>query len=205
MRRFVDEELLPTLHEWLDDTRPPAALLAKMGKAGLLASICGRADAYDYCDEGTHKPEDMDHFHELITLDEICRCGSAPVFAALTNGPSIGLSAIMSFASSELKHRVAPGVLMGRKLIALAISEPQTGSDVAGLGCSARLEGDCFVVNGNKKWITNGMYADYFVTAVKTTVGSSGQAGMSILLIEKDAEGLSRRKIKVGTCDLNLK
>ena len=127
---------------------------------------------------------------EFILYDEISRCGHSGVIAALTNGPSIGLTAILRFGSSELKQRVAPDVLMGRKFIALAISEPQAGSDVAGLTCSARRDGDEFVVNGNKKWITNGTYADYHVVLAET----GGRGKLTFLVVDKGKLFLKKNK-----------
>lgn len=128
------------------------------------------------------------HFIDVV-FDELARCGSSAVVGALTNGPAIALSAVKSFGTEEMKQRVAPPVLLGQKFIALAISEPQAGSDVARLGTVATREGDCFILNGNKKWITNGTYAHYFVTAVRTSVG------MSLLLVERDTPGFSVRLV----------
>eukprot|EP01098_Paradermamoeba_levis_P013409 TRINITY_DN6101_c0_g1_i4.p1 TRINITY_DN6101_c0_g1~~TRINITY_DN6101_c0_g1_i4.p1 ORF type:complete len:321 (+),score=72.66 TRINITY_DN6101_c0_g1_i4:67-1029(+) len=173
VRRFVDTEIIPTMDSWRGEDRPPAAILQKMGKEGLLAAMCGPPWPAAYLPADVTPPEDFDYFHELILYDEISRCGSSPVIAALTNGPAIALSVVLRFGSEEMKRRVVPGVLLGQKFIALAISEPQAGSDVAGLVTEAKRVGDHYVVNGNKKWITNGWYADYFSTAVRT--GKPGQ------------------------------
>eukprot|EP01094_Clydonella_sp_ATCC50884_P000037 TRINITY_DN1002_c0_g1_i1.p1 TRINITY_DN1002_c0_g1~~TRINITY_DN1002_c0_g1_i1.p1 ORF type:complete len:549 (-),score=204.74 TRINITY_DN1002_c0_g1_i1:152-1762(-) len=193
VRAFTEAEILPTMHEWCEDSKPPAELVQKMGREGFLAAMMGPPYPAEYCDAPA--PEDFDYFHELILYDEIARCGHAGVIAALTNGPAIGLSAIFRFGSDELKRRIMPDVLAGRKFIALAISEPNAGSDVAGLTTRATPQEGSYVVTGQKKWITNGMYADYFVTAVIT--GKSGMQGMSLMLIEADRDGFSRRKVNV--------
>jgi alkylation response protein AidB-like acyl-CoA dehydrogenase len=125
-----------------------------MGELGILGTLCGPPWPVAYLPSDVQGPENFDYFHELIVYDEISRCGFSPVIAALTNGPAIGLPAVMRFGSEELKQRVAPDVFMGRKMIALAISEPQAGSDVAGLQTTATRDGDYYIVNGNKKWIT---------------------------------------------------
>ena len=126
-------------------------------------------------------------------FDEIARCGHSGVIAALTNGPAIALSAVLRFGSKELQQRVAPSILLGEKFISLAISEPNAGSDVARLSTFAERHGQYFVVTGNKKWITNGTYADFFVTAVRTSRDASGYHGMSLLLIDRKTSGFSIR------------
>lgn len=82
-------------------------------------------------------------------------------------------------------------VIRGEKNICLAISEPTAGSDVANLRTSATLEGDYYIVNGSKKWITGGMIGDYFTTAVRTS--ENGMMGLSLLLIDRNLEGVKIR------------
>jgi len=135
----------------------------------------------------------FDAFHELILIDEICRCGSGGVVWGLVEGLQIGLPPLLHFASSALKARVAPDCLQGRKVICLCISEPWAGSDVAALRTTAVRDGDAFVVNGEKKWITNGMFADYFTVAVRT--GGAGAKGLSFLLLEKSMPGITCKQM----------
>jgi len=106
----------------------------------------------------------------------------------------IGLPPIMAIGTEEMKRRIAPAVLAGEKHISLAITEPSGGSDVAQLQTRARREGDEFVVNGSKMFITGGMRADYFTTAVRT--GGAGMGGISLLLIEADRVGVARTNLK---------
>jgi len=94
----------------------------------------------------------------------------------------------------EFKARVLPQILSGKKISALAITEPSGGSDVANLRTSARRNGDCYVVNGEKTFITSGMRADYITTAVRP--GGPGPGGVSLLVIEGDTPGLSRTPLK---------
>ena len=86
-----------------------------------------------------------------------------------------------------MKKWIIPAVLSGEKRICLAISEPFGASDVANLRTTAKLEGDFYIVNGAKKWISGGLTADYFTTAVRT--GGKGVKGLSMLLIERNAPG----------------
>jgi alkylation response protein AidB-like acyl-CoA dehydrogenase len=105
----------------------------------------------------------------------------------------IGLPPVLNFGSPELKKKVIPEVLSGKKYIALAISEAFAGSDVAGLQCTATksADGQYYIVNGTKKWITNGTFADYFSTGVRT------DKGLSVLLIER-GEGVETKPIKTS-------
>ena len=111
----------------------------------------------------------------------------------LIGGMSIGLPPVMHTENEELRMRVALPVIRGEKRIALAISEPSAGSDVANLKTTAIEDGDFYVVNGMKKWITCGMFADYFTTAVRTGGEGSGMLGIELLLIERTRKGVSTR------------
>jgi len=112
-------------------------------------------------------------------------------------GLAIGLPPIIHFGSPELKSRVGIPCLKGEKIICLAITEPTGGSDVANLFCEARKtpDGKFYIVNGEKKWITNGVYADFFTVAVRT--GGAGARGISLLLIEKTFPGVNARQMKM--------
>ena len=174
-----------------------------MGQEGFLACMVGPPFPAEYVDPGTPHPADFDYFHELILYDELSRLGSSSAVAALSNGPAIAISAVWRFGSPEQKRKWLPDILMGRKFCALAISEPNAGSDVAGLKTTAtRVSPGGFQVCGNKKWITNGTYADLFVAAVLTGV-EGGHAGMSLMLIPRDAQGFSVRKLRVPGSNLS--
>mmetsp|Transcript_1892 Transcript_1892/g.2652 ORF Transcript_1892/g.2652 Transcript_1892/m.2652 type:complete len:428 (+) Transcript_1892:170-1453(+) len=187
VREFVDKEITPFCREWDEAKRIPLDLFRKASAAGLLPGVVGGVWPKQYC-PNVPAPADWDHFHELILIDEICRCGSGGVVWGLVEGLQIGLPPILHFGSESLKKKVAPPCLQGEKVICLCISEPYAGSDVASLRCTAKREGDVYVVNGEKKWITNGMFADYFTVAVRT--GGPGKDGLSMLLVEKSMGGV---------------
>jgi len=110
---------------------------------------------------------------------------------------TIGAPPIAAAGSDELKARVLPAVLAGEKISALAITEPGGGSDVASLKTSAKRQGDEYVVNGEKTFITSGVRADYYTVAVRT--GGPGAGGVSLLLIERDRPGFTRAPLaKMG-------
>jgi acyl-CoA dehydrogenase len=110
----------------------------------------------------------------------------------MTHG--IGLPPILAMGSEELKKRVAPPVLSGDKIIALGITEPSGGSDVANLKTKAVREGDHYIVNGSKMFITSGMRADWLTCAVRT--GGEGAGGISLLLIDMNAKGVARTRLE---------
>jgi alkylation response protein AidB-like acyl-CoA dehydrogenase len=202
VREFVETEIMPTVSQWADKDKPPQDLYRKIGARGYLAMMHGPPFPGQYLPASIKPPQDFDYFHELILFDEFARIGLTGVVGAITNGTAIGMSAIMRFGSEEMKKRVSPDVFLGEKYIALAISEPQAGSDVAAIATTAVRQGDHYVVNGCKKWITNGTYGHYFVTAVRTSP-KGGHKGLSFLLIERGMEGFSTRKINIRGSDIS--
>jgi len=106
----------------------------------------------------------------------------------------MALPPIIRCGSDYLKNLIVRDVLLGNKNICLAISEPEAGSDVSNIKTTARREGDYYIVNGSKKWITGGLFGDFFTTAVRT--GGPGMAGISLLVIEKEMPGITIRRMK---------
>jgi alkylation response protein AidB-like acyl-CoA dehydrogenase len=142
---------------------------------------------------GGIKASEWDGFHDLVLWDELIRGGS---IASLFIGLTVGAPPLMKFASQWLQDKIFPEILSGEKRICLAVTEPSCGSDVRNLTTTAEKtpDGKHYIVNGEKKWITNGMFSDYFMTAVRT--GGPGAEGISMLLIPR-SEGLRTRKIDV--------
>ncbi|KAK9472563.1 acyl-CoA dehydrogenase/oxidase [Dipodascopsis tothii] len=197
VREWVDTVLEPNATEWDEKKTVPPEIYREMGARGYLAGALGIKYPTEYTDiRPKSVPVDKwDHFHEYILTDEICRAGSGGLVWALLGGYGIGAPPIAKFASPEVKKRVMPGLLSGEKRVCLCITEPDAGSDVAGLTATAvkAADGSHYVVNGEKKWITNGIYADYFTVAVRT--GGPGMGGVSLLLIEKTMPGVSVRRM----------
>jgi alkylation response protein AidB-like acyl-CoA dehydrogenase len=190
------------LHEAGQD--PDDEMFHEMGKRGIIACRVGKA-AMPWMKGSTLpggiSPEEFTHFHELATIQELYSLGSGGVSDGLGVGATIGLPPVIYFGQKELKKRIVPQVLAGRKRICLAITEPGAGSDVANVQMTARLnkEGTHYIVNGIKKWITGGYVAEYYTTAVRT--GEPGHKGISLLLIEnpKSPEEGSIVKHKIKT------
>jgi acyl-CoA dehydrogenase len=147
----------------------------------------------NYPEEYGGHSEGFDIFHGMVVSNELARVGAGGLGASLrTHG--IGLPPILAVGSDELKQRIAPPVLAGEKIIALGITEPSGGSDVANLKTRAVRDGADYVVNGQKMFITSGMRCDYMTTAVRT--GEDGAGGISLLLVEMDSDGVSRTPLE---------
>jgi acyl-CoA dehydrogenase len=187
VRSFTAKEIAPHVHEWDLAGEVPRDLYVKAGAIGLFGD--GFQEEY-----GGHGQRDA--LMRLVLMEELCMAGSGGVVAALFSN-YIGLPPIQRFGSEEMKARVIAPCMTGDKIAALAITEPSGGSDVARLKTTARREGDEYVVNGSKTFITSGMRADFFATAVRT--GGEGPAGISMLLIEGDRPGVDRTALdKMG-------
>ena len=188
VRRFVAAEVAPNIDRWEAEGELPRDLHRKASAAGILG--LGYPEAY-----GGHS-DGFGIFHSLTQSEELASVGAGGLTASLmTHG--IGLPPILALGSNEMKRRVAPEVLAGDKIIALAITEPSGGSDVAQLRTKAELVGNKYVVNGSKMFITSGMRADYLTVAVRT--GGAGAGGVSLMLIETDRPGVSRTRLdKMG-------
>lgn len=181
LRRFIDTEIMPHADDWDEAGEIPLELWPKAARVGLLG--IGYPEEYGGVQEG------IDSWHGWITNEELARHGVGGINASLmVHG--IGLPPVINWGSEAMKQMVAPAVLAGEKHIALGITEPGGGSDVAQLKTTAVRDGDHYVVNGSKTYITGGMRANWVSTAVRT--GGEGAGGVSMLLIPTDTDGFSR-------------
>lgn len=178
-RRFVAQEVLPHIAEWEEAGGFPRELYQKAGALGLL----GIGHPEHLGGTGEH-----DVFMKVAVSEELMRSTSGGLVASL-GSLDIGLPPVWRGASPELQQRIVPPVLVGDKIMALAITEPSGGSDVANLRTRAVRDGDHYVVNGSKTFITSGVRADHYTVAVRT--GGEGYGGVSLLLIDKGTPGFS--------------
>lgn len=196
MRAFVDERVHEVAQRCEDNgKRPDVDLVQEMGKNGINAMrmgpgkhLLGRKLFADV------KPEEFNYFHELVITQELVRMGARGFGDGLQGGMVIGLPPIMNFGSDDLKKEIIEPVLAGEKFICLAISEAFAGSDVMGIRTTATLteDGEHYIVNGTKKWITNGVFADYFTTAVKTDMG------FAVICVPRSCGGVETKQIKTS-------
>ncbi len=179
MRRFVSEAVKPHIDAWEEAGGFPREVYQQAGSLGLL----GIGHPTEFGGSG-----EQDVFLKVAASEELMRSGSGGFVASL-GSLDIGLPPVWRMGSDELKQRIVPQVLAGEKIIALAITEPSGGSDVANLKTRAVRDGDHYVVNGSKTFITSGARADYYTVAVRT--GEAGFGGVSLLLIEKGTPGFT--------------
>jgi acyl-CoA dehydrogenase len=184
LRGWVAREIAPYATQWDEAHAFPRELYAKAAAVGLLG--LGFPEEYG----GTPA---VDQFMHVIVAEELARPACGGVAAGLMSH-AIGAPPIAFAGSGDLKARYLPPILAGEKISALAITEPSGGSDVAALRTSARRDGDCYVVNGSKAFITSGMRADAITTAVRT--GGPGLSGISLLVVDGDSPGLTRTEIE---------
>ncbi|MDJ0837615.1 MAG: acyl-CoA dehydrogenase family protein [Acidobacteriota bacterium] len=177
VRDFVETEVKPHIEEWEENELFPVEMYKKAAERDIL---------------GVNFPEEYggvggDVFHGIVVTEEMFRSTSGG-FGAGMGSHAIGLPPILRMGTEEQKRRFIPPVLAGDKIAALAVSEPDAGSDVAGIRTRAERDGDHYIVNGAKIFITSGVRADYLTTAVRT--GGPGHDGISLLVIPTDIPGV---------------
>ncbi|KAI0346952.1 acyl-CoA dehydrogenase NM domain-like protein [Trametopsis cervina] len=140
---------------------------------------------------GIITPEEFDHFHELIINSELARFGTRGFVDGLLAGGVIAIPPILNYGAPEIQAKVLPEVLSGKKYACLAITEAFAGSDVSSIQTTAERDGDEWVINGTKKWITNGTFADYF------TVGCKTGSGFTVILVPR-SDNIETKAIKTA-------
>ena len=186
--RFARERIAPNAHAWDEAGEIPRELYREAAALGLLG--------LGYPEElgGTPAPYAL---RNAMSVALARHGGSGGVMAALFSH-NIGLPPVLRYGRPEVQQEVIPPVLRGERISALCITEPDGGSDVAALKTTARREGDDYIVNGEKIFITSGMRADWLTVAVRTGE-SRGASGISMLLVPRNTPGISRSKLdKMG-------
>jgi acyl-CoA dehydrogenase len=189
VRQFVERELKPHVAKWEEAEEFPLELYRRCAELGLL----GLKYPVEY--GGT----DAGPLFEAVLLEELIKCGSGGVAAGLGAQFTISTGPIWRYGNDDQKRRFLAPAIRGEKIGALGITEPGAGSDVAGLNTIARRDGDHYVVNGAKTYITNGVRCDFVVLAVKTDP-TKGHKGLSLLVVEKGTQGfgVSKKLKKLG-------
>ncbi|MDX1543696.1 MAG: acyl-CoA dehydrogenase family protein [Christiangramia sp.] len=187
-QEFLQKEVVPHIEKWEETGTIERFIWKKFGEMGYF---------------GLNQPEeyggmDLDLFYTVIFLEELQKINSGGFAAAMWAHAYLAMTHVKIEASHELKEKYLVPAIEGEKIGCLCISEPFGGSDVAGMKTTAIKKGDKYIINGSKTFITNGVYADFYVVAAKTHP-EKGNKGMSIFLLDKNLDGISATKLnKLG-------
>jgi acyl-CoA dehydrogenase len=184
IRGFLERELTPHAQEWEEREWFPNEVFGKLAAQGLLGLKYPAA----YGGQGG------DYLHESVLCEELARIGSGGTAAGIGAHVNIATPPVWRFGTEEQKQRYLVPAIRGEKIGALGITEPGAGSDVASLRTRAERVDGGWVLSGEKTYITNGVRADFIVTAVKTTAGG-GHHGISFLIVDR-GEGVSSAKLQ---------
>ena len=187
-RDFLQKEVVPHIEKWEETGTIDRFIWEKMGEMGYF---------------GISYPEafggmDLDIFYLVIYLEELQRVRSGGFAAAMWVHPYLAMTHILAEGSEAIKDRYLPDSIAGKKIGCLCITEPFGGSDVSGMRTTAIKDGDEWVINGSKTFITNGVYSDYLVVSAKTNPELGGK-GISMFVMDRDTPGISATKLdKLG-------
>lgn len=185
LRTFIEKEIIPHVDQWEKNEQIDRTIWKKMGNMGYM---------------GLMFPEEygglnLDFYYSMIFCEEMSHCFSGGFTISALVIQYMSAPYLMKYASEELKQLYLPSVINGELVSAVAITEPGAGSDVKNIQTTAVRQGDHYIVNGTKTFITNGYYGDFFVTAVKIEA-DTGEKEISLLLIERNTDGVSASKIE---------
>ncbi|MCH7885469.1 MAG: acyl-CoA dehydrogenase family protein [Planctomycetes bacterium] len=187
-RRWATEHIAPNARQWDRDADIPRPLVAQLAELGFLGIFI--PPEYDGCGFGD--------LAATVIMEEIARrCGATALMLDAHN--ALCCAHLLLAANEEQKRKYLPKLAKGELLGAWALSEPGCGSDAAALKTTAVLDGDCWVLNGSKHWITNGHYAGVYVVTA-TTTPEGGAKGISAFIVERDTPGLiiGKKEDKLG-------
>ncbi len=187
-RDFAEKELRPNLEKWDNEEHDSKESLLKLGRLGFLGMMVPECYGGIGADTLTY----------LIALEEISSVDPSTAVAMSVQN-SLPTSMILKFGSEDQKRELLTPMASGRKLAAFALTEPHAGSDAAALSSSAERDGDIYILNGTKMFVTTGDIADYFLVMARTEKGR-GARGISAFIVGRDAPGLrvGKREHKMG-------
>jgi alkylation response protein AidB-like acyl-CoA dehydrogenase len=182
IRSFAQKELAPHAEEW-EETTFPDSVFRRMGELGFL---------------GLDKPEEYggqggDYYSALVLAEEIGHANSGGLAMGVAVQTDMAMPPILAFGTEEQKRQWAAPAIAGTKILCLGITEPDAGSDVAGIKTRAVKDGEEYVINGSKTYITNGHRADVIVLVTKTDP-DAGYDGFTLFLVPMDSPGVIREQ-----------
>jgi acyl-CoA dehydrogenase len=180
LRRFLAKEVTPHANQWEKDGIVPKSAWKKMGQAGFLCTDV----ASEYGGPGG------DFLYAVIVTEEISRTYQNGLVASLHS--DVVVPYISAYASDDLKKKYLPGCVSGDIITAIAMTEPDAGSDLAGISTSAAEEGDAVILNGSKTFISNGIIADLVVVAARDLTEEDPYRAISLYLVESGTPGFEK-------------
>ena len=181
VRAFCEKEIAPHHEQWEKDSIVPRDVWTKAGELGLLGFMMPE----EYGGGGMH-----DFRFNAVLQEEITRVGASGVGFVIQTDLVSGY--LLKYCTDEQKARWFPKFCSGEMITAIAMTEPGTGSDLQGIQTTAVMDGDEYVINGSKTFITNGINADFVIVVCKTDP-EAGAMGFSLIAVERGAEGLRAR------------
>ncbi len=179
LRRFVDQEVVPHAAPWEEAGMVPRALLRQMGELGYLG--------IRYAEQ--YGGSDLDTVYSVILAEELGRSTYGGFAATVTVHTDMASPHLANFGTPAQLARYLPAITRGEKICAIAVTEPDAGSDVAGIRTRAVRDGEHWVLDGSKMFITNGVHGDVYFVGAKTDPAAKGSRGISIFIVEKGAPG----------------
>ncbi len=178
-RRFIEQEVVPHADAWEEAGMVPREVLRKMGELGYL----GIRYPEQYGGSG------LDTIYSMIFQEELGRSTFGGFTATVMVHTDMASPHLAHYGTREQLDRYMPSIIRGEKICAIAVTEPDAGSDVAGLRTRAARDRDHWVLNGSKMFITNGVHADIYFVAARTDPSAKGSRGISMFIVEKGAPG----------------
>ncbi len=188
LQNFLQKEVVPHINKWEETGVVDGFIWKKMGEMGFF---------------GINYPEEygglnLDLFYTVIFLEELQKVNSAGFAANMWAHAYLAMTHLNKEGSPKIKEKYLAPSITGEKIGCLCITEPFGGSDVSGMRTTAVKDGDTYILNGSKTFITNGVYSDYLVVAAKTSPESGGK-GISIFVMDRETPGISATKLdKLG-------
>lgn len=178
VKKFVEKEIKPNIEKWEEAGEIPRSLYKRAGELGYL----GIRYPVEYGGSG------LDAIMEAVLIEELARSGAGGIGASLNATSTIAMSKILLFGSEEQKEKFLPQGISGEKIFALGITEPNAGSDIANIRTTAKRNGDYYILNGSKTFITNGVNADYVIVAAKTK-DEPKHKNISLFIVDTSSDG----------------
>ena len=186
VRRFVEKEVVPHGEQWEREGKIPREVFRHMGALGFL----GMRHPVEY--GGT----DLGPLASMVFAEELGRSTFGGFTSSTLVHSDMSAVHITLRGTPEQKRKYLPAIIQGETICSIAVTEPDAGSDVAGLKTRARRDGNSWVINGSKMFITNAVYGDLIVLAARTDPSANGSRGISLFIVERNAPGISVTKLE---------